>query len=81
VAVVASNNPPLLSQVQTTLSEFGYVVKMFGSDDELNQYIRDPLYGTDSNHYQICFGITLVSDSPNYSYKLRYNISGLIGDN
>jgi hypothetical protein len=68
-------------ELQSIMFGFGYTVRLSSSDDEVNKYVRDPLYGTDSGHLKLCFGITIVSGAPNYSYKLRYNISGLIGSN
>lgn len=70
-----------LTELQSIFFGFGYSTRVFGSDDEVNQLVRDPSYGLDADHLRICFGVTVVSGSPNYAYKLRYNISGLIGSN
>lgn len=48
---------------------------MFASDTEIDALARHQLYGLDPAYPRICFGVSSLSGSPSYSYKLRWNIS------
>lgn len=57
------------------LWSYGYNTRIFASDAELDALVRHPLYTLSPDYPRVCFGISLLSGSPNYSYKLRYNVS------
>jgi hypothetical protein len=57
------------------LTALGYTTNLFASDSDIDALARNQLYGLDPNYPRICFGLTVQSESPNYVYKLKYNIS------
>jgi hypothetical protein len=66
---------PLVTRINQRLTALNYTTQLFASDGDIDALARHPLYGIDPNYPRICFGLSVESESPNYVYKLKYNIS------
>ena len=54
-------------------------MRFFENDDDINNHVTNEDYGTDSLPY-LCMGVsfmnTPIAEPYDYSYKLRFNVSG-----
>ena len=71
---LAPASDPVVTKLNTLISGYGiYNIKLFNTESDLESYVRDQSYSTNS---QICFAITVQGSSSNsYQYKLRFNVS------
>lgn len=73
MVALSPTTDPLISQLQTMLTNLGYTSKPFNSESELDAYVRNADYQTFTQ--KICFGINVQSSSGTYQYSLRFNMS------
>ncbi len=64
---------PMVNQLSTLLTTFGYRVSTYPNDDEVDRLVRDPGYGLDFPEF--CFGVSFENAGTNYKYNLRFNIT------
>lgn len=75
IVALSPSGHALATRVSQRLTALGYTVQTFNSDDEINTLARSELYGLDPAFPRICFAVSFTGNSPNYTYKLRYNIT------
>lgn len=75
VVVLGPEGEPLAEKLENVFSGLGYTTKMVKSNAEINNRVAQSDYGLAEDNPFICFSVIIESPAPNYSFRIRFNIS------
>lgn len=70
----------IVTKLGSIFTSYGMTVKYFNNNGEINNFVRTSLYASGPD-YELCFAVVINKNNLNneYSYDLRFNISGISG--
>lgn len=72
IGLAPQANTMITTYVAPLLATAGLTPLYFAAETDLENYVRDQSYSTQS---KICFALVVDSSSSSYQYKLRFNVS------